>query len=152
MEALYTTKKIRFRDCFCGGSDKISDRDSNSRSSTANVHWEKRDEFCRGVTFYPLLVLYIYQGIILITFSHKYRTKYIPPRKNEVQDRIVQDAIHLIGNAIATLVAKYLCLTSQGYLDVRLQFQLLWYTKQDSLPSQVNAITLQVLHHITIIE
>ena len=54
----------------------------------------------------------------------------------------------MIGQELSALGVKYSRLTSQGGLDILLQFQFRCYTKQDPPPILVNPIPLQFLCYI----
>ena len=62
---------------------------------------------------------------------------------------MVEDAVQLIVQALASLRARDSHLTNQGELDIRLLFQFWCYTNQETPPSQVNPTPLQVLRNIS---
>ena len=86
---------------------------SSSQSAVAISHWENWDEFFRYVCVYPLLVSYIDLVLVLKAFALQYRTRYIDPRKCQVQSSTVENNMQFIGQS----------LTALGYKDLLLKIQ-----------------------------
>ena len=79
----------------------------------------------------------------------QYQIGSITPSGRQLQYRMVEEAVQLIVQALATVGAPDPCLTNQGELDIWIQFQYQGYSYQDPLPNRVKPIPLQVIHHIS---
>ena len=70
------------------------------------------------------------------------------PNIRGVRSITVEDAVRSIGQAIAMLGAKDPRMTSTGKIDGRLQLQFRCYSQQDTPPSRVKPIPVQVLRRL----
>ena len=72
MEAVDPSKQARFCNSFCAATQDIAEGLSASRSTAADGHWMKWDEFCQEIDLDPLLVLYRDPVPIFNTFVMQY--------------------------------------------------------------------------------
>ena len=73
------------------------------------------------------------------------------PSGHAVNNRMVEDSVWSVGQAIATLGGRYPRLTNQGEVDIHLRFQYRCYSNHYPPPNHFKPIPIQVLHHVTII-
>ena len=117
MVTVDTASQNRFWDSFSASTEDIQEGLSVGRATAANGHWTKWAYFCARVALNPLLVAYKYPVLIVYAFARDYRTPNITPSSRAVQPNTVEDAVRLIGQAIADLVAKDPRMTSTREID-----------------------------------
>ena len=125
--------QTRFWNSFRSATEDISEGLSTGRATAADGHWTKWTYFCARVALDPLLVAYQDPVPILNAFTRKYRTGNITPGSCGVRSITVEDAVRLIGQAIAMLGAKDPRMTPTGNLDGQLQIQFRCYSRQASM-------------------
>ena len=95
--------QTRFWHIFRSATEDIREGLSTGRATAADDHWTKWTYFCARVALDPLRVAYQDPVPILNTFARDYQTDKIAPDSRGVQSRTVEDAVRLIGQAIAML-------------------------------------------------
>ena len=143
--------QTRFWHSFRSTTEDISEGLSTGRATAADGHWTKWTYFCARVALDPLLVAYQDPVPILNAFARDYRTGAIAPGSCGVRSITVEDAVRLIGQAIAMLGDKDPRMTPKGNLDGHLQLHFRCYSQQDPPPSRVKPITFQVLRRLACI-
>ena len=87
-----------------------------SRSAADDRYWAKWSSFCRDTNLAPLLALYRDPVPILKAFARQYQIGDINPSGHQIRSHMVEDAVRLIGKALATLGTRDPHLTIQGEL------------------------------------
>ena len=103
------------------------------------------------MTLYPLLIGCKDPVTILNTFARDYRTGDIAPTSGPVQSCTAEDAVWSIGQALAALGLSDPCYGKDGKIDIRLRFQLIYYTKQDLPPNRVKPVPIRVLQKVAVV-
>ena len=137
------------RDCFCNtfcaATEDIAKGLSTGRACSADGHWTNWANFCSRVALDPLLIGYKEHVPILNIFARDYRTGDITTTSSPVRSRTAEDAVQSIGQVLAALGLANPRYWKDGKIDIRLRFQLRFYTKQDPPPNQVKPVFIIVL-------
>ena len=112
MEAVEPSKQARFCNRFRAVAHNIAKGISDSQAATYDGNWTTWAEFFLDVSPDPLLVLYRYPLTILDTFVRQYRTGPLAASRRKVRLCTFDNYICSIGQALATMRAPVLCLTS----------------------------------------
>ena len=123
MATVEPAAQTRFWNSFRTATEDIREGFSVVRATAADGHCNKWAYFCASVALNHLLVAYKDPVPILNDFARYYRTENITTKIRAVQSRTVEDAVRLIGKAIAMLGAKYPLVTSTGKIDGRIKLQ-----------------------------
>ena len=94
-----------------------------------------------------LLISYSDPVSILNTFFQEYRDGTTSASGKKVQPRVVEDAICLVGQALAAKGTPDIRLNAEGKLDICLRFQYQAYTKENPPPppNRVKSVPVQIL-------
>ena len=140
------------RDCFCNtfctATEDIAEGLSTSRAYAADGHWTKWANFFSRVPLNPLLIGYKDPVPILNIFARDYRTGDITPTSSPVRSRTAEDAVRLIGQVLAALGLADPRYGKDGKIDIRLRFQIRYYTNQDPPPNRVKPVPIIVLRKL----
>lgn len=85
---------------------------------------------------------------LLQIFAARYCVGTLAPSQSAVRSRTVEDALHAVGQTLASMGYPDPRLQASGKLDFHLQQQLQGYAKQDPPPSRVKPVPLQIILHI----
>ena len=124
MAGVDTSARVSFCNTFCAATEDIAEGLSTGRACAADGHWKNWANFCSRVALDPLLIGYKDPVPILNIFARDYRTGNITPTSGPVQSRTAEDAVRLIGQALAALELSDPRYGKDGKIDIRLRFQL----------------------------
>ena len=96
----------------------------------------------------PLLIGYKDPVPILNIFARDYRTGDITPTSSPVRSRTAEDAVRSIGQVLAALGLAEPRYGKDGKIDIRLCFQIRYYTNQDPPPNRVKPVPIIVLRKV----
>ena len=142
-----TSTRVRFCNTFCAATEDIAEGLSTGRACAADGHWTKWSKFCSRVALDPILIGYKDSVPILNILYRDYRTGDITPTSSPVRSRTAEDAVWLIGQALAALGLADPQYGKDRNIDIHLCFQLRCYTKQEPPPNQVKPVPIIVINH-----
>jgi hypothetical protein len=111
-------------------------------------HWSHWYEFCLEHNIDPNLRDWEDPVPIIQVFGERYRDGILPPLKNAVKARTVEDALRAIGQAHAILGAPDPRKDLHGGIYFRIQRQISSYNKFDQPPCRVKPIPIIIIIYI----
>lgn len=119
------------------------------RNTAIGKPWALWTEFCSKLNQNEYLSQNADPIPLLQLFARHYRTREMAPTGTVVPSRMVEGALCVIGQTLATLGCTDPRLLLNGKLNLHLQCQLKAYKKQDLPPACVKPVPFSVITHAT---